>query len=375
MKRLAVVVAVISLACRGGDGDDDEARVPSRVHGRAVILDDQARATLELAVAPVREAELPDIRVRYGRVAARPGDELVIAAPLVGQVTAVAAVAIGDRVTAGQELVRVGPVLGASERAALGVQTAEIGAQVAQAEQEVRLREAELTRTRDLAKDGIASQAKLQEAEAAVTSARARLAAARQGRQAQAGALGRAVSLKSPADGTLIALDAVVGGGVETGRPLARVLRGGARRIDLSVGASDPIATAYEVHVDERWLPARLVARGTTIAEDGNRHDLIELEPGAEPLLGSTVEVRLATAQTRGLVVPESAVLSAAGGDIVYVEGPHGTFEPHLVQITARFGGRVRVARGLAAGDAVVVRGVAALRGEAVRAALGNDED
>ena len=370
-----VLVAALVLVACGREKEEEERRTPSRVKGRAIVLDGRSRAALDLAVAPAAEGELPDVRIRYGRVVARPGDELVVASPLVGRVVTVGALAIGDRVAAGAEIAKVAPVLGATERASLGAQTAEIGAQAAQAQQELALRESELARAKDLARDGIVSQAKLQEAEAATASARARLGAARQGSRAYAGAIGRAVTLKTPADGTLVALDAVIGGAVETGQPVARVLRAGARRIDLAVSASDPTATAYEVGVGEQWVSARLVSRGTSIGEDGNRHDILELDAGAEPLLGATVAVRLALASARGVIVAESAVLPSAGGDVVYVERSAGTFEPHLVRIAARFGGKVRVASGVKPGESVVVRGAAALRGEALRSALGGEED
>lgn len=376
MTRLSALLLSLALASACGRGHDDEgAKTPSRVKGHAIVVDDKSRGALDLAVAPAAEGELPDIRVRYGRVIARPGDELLVASPINGRVAEVAGVTIGDRVTAGTVLAKVSPVLAATERAAIGVQSAEIGAQIAQAQQEVQLRGAELARAKDLARDGIISQAKLQEAEAAAANVRARLVSARQGREAQAGAVGGATALKAPADGTLVSLDASVGAGVEMGRTVARILRAGPRRVDLAVSASDPIATAYEVYVGDRWVPARLISRGTTVGDDGNRHDLLELDQSAEPLIGATVAVRLAASLAKGPIVPESAVLTSASGDVVYVETQHGSFEPRLVRIAARFGGKVRIESGVKLGDHVVTRGASALRGEALRASLGGDED
>jgi multidrug efflux pump subunit AcrA (membrane-fusion protein) len=86
------------------------------------------------------------------------------------------------------------------------------------------------------------------------------------------------------------------------------------------------------------------------------------------------VAVRLATAPSRGVVIAESAVLPSAGGDVVYVEPKHGTFELRLVRIAARFGGRVRLTTGVKVGESVVVRGASALRGEALRSSLGGED-
>src|SRR5215471_6193361 len=247
-QRIAALVsaAAVCMGCGDRDRDDDEKRPPSRVQGGAIVLDERSRTALALVVAAAAEADLPEVRIRYGRIVARPGDEVVIASPIAGRVVQVER-AIGDRIASGDEIARISPSLGAAERASLGVQSADITAQVTQAEEEARLREAEVARARELARDGIVSQAKLQEAEAAVATTRARLQAARQGLAAQAGAVGRAIPLIAPAEGTLVALDVALGEGVDTGRPVARVLRAGPRRIDLSVHAADPSATSYEV--------------------------------------------------------------------------------------------------------------------------------
>jgi RND family efflux transporter MFP subunit len=384
------LAAAICAGCGGRDRDDDERRPPSRVQGGAIVLDERSRAALDLVVAAATEADLPEVRIRYGKVVARPGDELVIASPITGRVAQVGR-AIGDRVTTGDEIARITPSLGAAERASLGVQSAEITAQVTQAQEEAKLREAEVARASELVRDGIVSQARLQEAEAAVATAHARLQAARQGLAAQAGAVGRALPLVAPADGTIAALEVALGEGVEAGRPIARVLRAGPRRIDLSVHAADPAASSYEAQIGgqtggqtggpaggqsgDRWFPARLVTRSIAVGEDGSRHDVLELDAGAQPLIGAVVAVRLATAPARGPVVPESAVLTSAGGDVVYVENQHGRFEARVVQVAARLGGRARIAAGLKPGDRVVVRGAAALRGEALRSSLGDAED
>jgi cobalt-zinc-cadmium efflux system membrane fusion protein len=369
-----VLVAAVCAGCSGRDRDEDERRPPARTQGRAIVLDERSRAALDLLIAPVADADLPDVRIRYGKVVARPGDELLIASPIAGRVTQVVR-AVGDHVAAGDEIAKISPSLGAAERASLGVQSADITAQATQAQEDLKLREAEAARASELARDGIVSQAKLQEAEAAVATARARLLAARQGLAAQAGAVVRSMQLVASAEGTLVALEVTLGEGVDAGRPVARVLRTGPRRIDLSVHAVDPAASSYEAQVGDGWLPARLIARAIAVGDDGYRHDVLELDDTAQSVVGAVVAVRLAAVPARGPVVPESAVLTSAGGDVVYVEARPGRFEARVVQVAARLGGRARIAAGLKSGDRVVVRGAAALRGEALRASLGDAED
>jgi multidrug efflux pump subunit AcrA (membrane-fusion protein) len=128
------LAAAVCAGCGGRDRDDDERRPPSRVHGGAIVLDERSRAALDLVVAAATEADLPEVRIRYGKVVARPGDELLIASPITGRVAQIER-AIGDRVTTSDEIARISPSLGAAERASLGVQSADITAQVTQAQE------------------------------------------------------------------------------------------------------------------------------------------------------------------------------------------------------------------------------------------------
>src|SRR5689334_17387833 len=111
-QRIAALVSAAAVCMACGDRDDDERRPPSRVQGGAIVLDERSRAALDLVIAPAAEAELAEVRIRYGRVMARPGDELVIASPIAGRVVQVERT-IGDRVASGDEIARISPSLGA----------------------------------------------------------------------------------------------------------------------------------------------------------------------------------------------------------------------------------------------------------------------
>ena len=115
------------------------------------------------------------------------------------------------------------------------------------------------------------------------------------------------------------------------------------------------------------------------VDDDGTRHDRLEVDGvgGADAALvpGATVSVRVARGTASGVVVPESAVVPGIGADTVWVETAAGHFAARPVRVAARFGGQVRLAAGLAAGDQVVVRGAAGLRGEALRPVLGEEDE
>jgi cobalt-zinc-cadmium efflux system membrane fusion protein len=374
MRRASLLLTVLACGC-GSSEEEKEHVAPARTRGAAIVIKPEERAALDLAVTPATEGELPEVRIRYGRIITRPGDEVAVAAPFAGRITSIAKAAIGDAVETGTELATISPVLAAAERANLGVQAAELRGQIDQAERELALKQTELARARDLAKDGIVSQAKLQEAETAFATAQVKLRAVRQGSAAQAGATGRPTALKAPIGGTLVTLDAVVGAGVDSGAVVARILRQGARRVDVATSPTDPIGASYEVETPGGWRTARLVARGTTAGADGSRHDVLELDGDSATLVGATVAVRVAGAAERGVLVPDAAVLPSASGEVIYVERKPGEFEPRTIRVAARFAGKVRVVSGVKAGEPVVIRGAAALRGEALRESLGGDDD
>jgi membrane fusion protein, copper/silver efflux system len=76
------------------------------------------------------------------------------------------------------------------------------------------------------------------------------------------------------------------------------------------------------------------------------------------------VDVRLPIALPEAIAVPADAVLDAGRTTRVFVERADGAFEPREVQTGWRFGDRVEIVRGLAAGDRVVTAGAFLLDSE-----------
>ena len=74
---------------------------------------------------------------------------------------------------------------------------------------------------------------------------------------------------------------------------------------------------------------------------------------------------------TEALLLPQEAVVLLQGQPTVYVEDAHG-FEPRAVQLGARYGGRVAIEGGVAAGDLVVTAGAYALKARALKSQLGS---
>jgi RND family efflux transporter MFP subunit len=280
-------------------------------------------------------------------------------------------VQLGATVRAGATLVEIMPVLDTPERIAVGTQSAEREAQIEAAERDLAKAEADAARARSLSPQ-IVSAAKLQEAETIVATTRARLEGLRNARTASGQAQTQIVPVTAPIGGTVFALNVAVGGLVNRGDVLAQIVTGGPLWIDVAVPPDDPVSDRYEVATSGGPVRARLLARGRVIDADGTRHDrlVVDSPQSARLTPGSTVSVQVARNASRGIVLPESALVPGVDGDTVFVEASPGVFTAREVRVAARFGGQVRLSSGLEPGDTVVVQGAMGLQGERLRSQL-----
>jgi multidrug efflux pump subunit AcrA (membrane-fusion protein) len=67
-------------------------------------------------------------------------------------------------------------------------------------------------------------------------------------------------------------------------------------------------------------------------------------------------DVELEVDSGPGLVIPDSAVIDTGERQVVFVATAAGRFEPRLVRVGQRNGGRAQILFGLSAGDQVVTR-------------------
>lgn len=365
--------------------DDSEARREAEVLAAAEVvrarpdgtihLSDADRKILDLEMVSAVEGILPNTRLRFGVVRARLRDEAVLVSPIAGRVRHLPAAVLGQHVDLDTPVFGVAPVLGTAERVNIGVQGADIRGQITALQGELTFREAEASRARELAGPKIISAAKLQEAETAVGTARARLAALQQARGQQVRGQSGEVVVTAPLAGNVVSVEVSVGALVHAGDVLARVLQPGPRWIDLAVEPGEPAGDAYAVQVAGRSLPARQLAVGAVVGPDGMRRDRIEVAEGGESLApGAVVEVQVHRGDDRGIVLPASAVVATPAGSVVYVEIKPGVFAAKPVVVVARAGDRVRVTGALVAGEPVAARGVMGLHGETLRSALRQTE-
>jgi RND family efflux transporter MFP subunit len=380
MKRGAGAVVIAIAVSLSGCGESESAReakamqaaTPQRLQPDGSIkLTDADRAALALLTAPAAETELPESTLRFGRVLSPPANEAQVVSSVTGRVTRPPLVELGASVSASAALIEIMPVLDTPDRIAVGTQSAERVGQIEAAEREVSKAEADAARARELSPQ-VVSVAQLQEAETALATARARLEGLRNARTASDQAQSRPVTVTAPVSGTISAINVEVGGLVNRGDVLARLLRAGPLWIDLFVPPDDPTADRYEVETPSGPIPARLLTGGRLIDPDGTRHDRLIVAATSSTVLrpGSTVSVHAARGTMRGIVLPESALVPGVDTDTVFVETSPGIFTARSVRVAARFGGQVRLTAGINAGETVVIQGAMGLQGERLRSQL-----
>jgi cobalt-zinc-cadmium efflux system membrane fusion protein len=378
--RTFVALIFVAATLSGCGGESEAAReaaamkaaTPNRVQPDGSIrLTDAERGALGLTVEAAPDGELPNATLRFGRIVSPPPNEAQVVSPVTGRITSPPRVQLGASVAAAAVLLEVQPTLDVADRISVGTQAAQRLGDIDAAQRELAKADAEAARARELSPQ-VVSAAQLQQAETAAGTARAKLEGLQAARAAETTARTQPVPVNAPIAGTIAELTATVGSLVNRGDVLARIVKAGALWVDLSVPPDDPAGDRYELVTPAATVQARLLSRGRLTDANGTRTDRLAIEGPAVLSLnpGATVSVRVGHGTTRGIVIPESAIVPTVDGDTVFVETSASVFVARPVRVDTRFGDRVRVASGLQAGERVVVRGGMALQGELLRAQL-----
>jgi cobalt-zinc-cadmium efflux system membrane fusion protein len=302
--------------------------------------------------------------------------------PLVGGVVQSIEVDLGSKVRKGALLARI---------TSAGISEAQ-GAYL-QALAEKKLREREVERQRTLRDERIASERDLQQAEAAYQAAAAALQQARQQLTVlgfdplriralgeEGGAPG-VLDLRAPFAGEIVERTAVQGAVVETGKPLFTLADTTVlwAMVNIPETQTEHVRVGQKVELTFDSLPGK-VFTGTLTWLSSGIDERTRLARGrvevanTEGILKAQMfaRARILTATSGGAVlVPDSALQSVAGTDLVFVKTEEDLFEARAVRLGARHTGQVQVLSGLSPGDEVVVAGAFALKSQLLISRLG----
>lgn len=325
----------------------------------------EAPPALTVLLAPVRRRSLARPVIGDGSVVA--WQELVLGTETGGLRVLEVTFEEGDAVQAGQVLVRLDPAVPAA-------QAAQAQAAVAEAEAALRIAQADLRRSADLARSESVARQVLDQREAAARQAEARLLAARAREDEAKARLGQATIL-APADGIVSRRAVLVGAVVQPGQEMLRLIRDGrielAMRIpELELAAARPGQVARVFHGAQE-VEGRVRALAPLVSGDtrlGLAYVALPGGSGLRPGMFARGEL-LPDAAPAQLTVPQEAVVFRDGRAVAFVLPEAGErVQARVVATGQRRDGVVEITAGLREGERVVATGAGFLgEGDRVR--------
>jgi membrane fusion protein, heavy metal efflux system len=350
-----------------------------------IVLTDSAMQRVAIQVAPVKVAAVGRTRVYGGEVMVKPGLLAIVSAPVSGTLELAAGELPnpGQKVTAGQPLLELLPVLTPEGRANLTTALVDAGGLVKSAETQLAAGQIALNRAQRVFKNEAGSRRAVDEAQAIVDLAQQALTAALARKSSLAEIAGDAergkagpLPIESPETGLLRAVTVVPGQMVPAGAPLFEVVN--LDRVWVRV----PVFVADQSAID-RKANAAISPLAATAQKSDDDGLVVTAPPTANPLTGTVdfyyevdnrketyrpgqrVAARLALAGEReGSVIPWSAVvLDIYGGTWVYEQTAERTFVRRRVVVEHVQQDEAVLASGPPPGAKIVVAGAAELFG------------
>lgn len=361
----APVVAAAAEPAEGGAGAEGGAKVgeEGEEHAEGLVEMTPARiATAGVQTETVAAGTLGTEILAQATVSAPPEGRAALTARADGAVTRI--------------FKRLGDAVGVGETVALieSRDASAIVAERASAQAQATAANAALARERRLYAERITARQDLEAAQSLAAQAQAEV------RRTQAAATaagvtadGRSVAVRSLIGGRITKMEAELGAFVAAGTELMEVSNPRLVQIEAAVSAADAIRIrAGDWAVIE--LPggatlAATVRSSTPTVNLESRAATVVLIPAGVPaglVQGQSVRARITPQGSDAagrIVVPEAAVQSVEGRNVVFVRVANG-FQATPVTIGARSGGRVEIVSGLRPGSTIVTTGAFVMKSE-----------
>lgn len=353
-------------ASEAEEGEEKPAAAPD-----AVEMDAARIAASRLVVQPVSSTGLASEIVAQATVEAAPGAQAVLTARAAGSVNRINK-RLGDPVRAGEVLALVESREASQIAAARSVATAKADLAAKALARERRLFDQRVSARQDLE----AAQAEYAAAQAEARSATAAVGAADVSRD------GRYVMVISPITGRITSAPASLGAFVQPETELFRVADPSRLQIEAAVTAADArrIRPGDPAVLElNDGVTANAVVRSVTpgVDETTRAATVVLTLTGGQGVLqpGQAVRARITARQSlsQGIVVPEDAVQTWEGQDVVFVRTRTG-FVARPVLVGARAAGRVEITTGLRPGESIVVKNAFLLKAELAKGEAEEEE-
>lgn len=321
----------------------------------------------DFAVAQAKERAVRESVPVTALIRPRAAGEARVAAPGAGLLRAARSGVpqIGSRVSAGQVLAYLVPRLGADS----DIATLELA--VSKARLDADLASQELERLEKLLQAEAVAEKRVREARHRERIARAELSAAQRRVATYQGETG-GIALRSPINGTIVAVAGHPGASLDEGQTIFHIAELGRLWLEAQVPESDlgrigaPAGAFFKLDGDEKAIVlevgknARLIAFGGLVSPQTRTVPaILEFEnPGERLKAGMQVRAGLYTGRmAQGVAVPAAAIVDDSGQPVVFVQKGGERFERRLVTPGPRDGDWIAISSGLAPGERIVTRG------------------
>ena len=258
--------------------------------------------------------------------------------------------------------VRQGQVLASIDRSVQGQEAAQLAAQIQVARADAALAQNEFERSQSLVGRGFVSKADLDRKRAARDAANARVRVAQATLGASRARIGR-LDIRAPSAGLILARNVEVGQVVGAGAGgLFRLARGGQMEMraalsqqDMALVREGMAASVTPIGLGRSfpgtiWMVAPLI---DPQSRQGEVRISIPYDPAIRP--GGFAEAKISAGGTSAPLLPQSAVLSDAKGNYVYIVNSKNEVERRAVKIGSVDDQGVTIAEGLSGQEAVVL--------------------
>ena len=298
-----------------------------------------------------------------GELIAASNAEATVAAPLSGIVSVSRPLPyLGKRVAKGELIALIDPPLRPEGGAG------QLNAAHAEARNRVTLAWQEHERAQRLYEAKIAPRKRVEEAAAALDSARAALTPLEKSAALLGGDGNGRLTVRAPISGTVVEVVSGTGKGIEAGQPIVRIVNTGTLWLKASLPALDagkltsaPSASFTVAGQEGTFATGRLVSVGDMLDPQSRTLPVIfsVTNPGSRLKVGMFATVSVATGEAQeGLVLPLEALVEDEGRFFLFVQTSGERFSRREVQIGSKQDGLVQVLKGLDEHDRVVVKGV-----------------
>ena len=330
--------------------------------GGTITLLKEQQWSLDVLLRRPEQKQLSGQLPASGELIAAADAEATVAAPLSGVLSVARPLPyLGKRVAKGELIALIDPPIRPEGGAG------QFSAAHAEARNRVTLAGQEYERAKRLYEAKIAPRKRVEEATAALDSARAALAPLDRSAAALGGDAGGRLAVRAPVSGTVVELFSGTGRGIEAGQPIVRIVNTATLWLKTNLPAQEagklprqPNARFTVAGQDGQFKTGRLISVGDMLDPQSRTLPIIFSVPNADARLkvGMFATVAVSTGvSTKALVLPKEALVEDEGRSFVFVQTSGEKFVRREVQIGVSEDQLVQILKGVEPHEWVAVKG------------------